>query len=715
MPPAQRRKRLSNSERELLPAKGLGSAIARQRRKAQKELEASANSRRYREINGARVAIENAKKRARAIDPAVMYAKAVMASVADAQTAVLRSYGLRLPVTTSVDFYNSNVVAYTDFDSVFVKYPFRMFAQRDDSEGVLRTIATLKGVFQHEFGHCRFTTPMPNLVDIAYPEMERSTRDHFLQTHLKSWNLLEDQRMENLVVDDVPRIANYFMPMVFDIVLQHSDSNPAAPWLFTAGRRYIDPAIRRAARQQFVTQHGDDNADKWLDIVNAYLSADNGADMVSAVIDATEFLNEIMVNLPQNPGGGNGHGQYQRRDEKNEDSEKRISETSSDDDESDDDESDDEDSDDGQGGGSAESDDDADDAGQGGDGESDDDGEGDEAGSGGSDTDNDGTGDGDDSNRKGDKGNTEGESEQDAKSNDSKSVTTNSGQTDPTFSDLADEMQRQADEALNRAMNDFDVRDMAKDAAARSEVAGIPDAPWSGSPLPDDLVLQCESQASFIAQSLNDFLTTSQPAWVSHTESGVLDALAYRTKAVGALDYHRSLHGDVNAGLNVHVSMLADVSASMGDKAMRDLSVAMYSMARACRMVGIGSTFTLWSEADSTYRIWRTGEEQPLLWPNVSGTDPHMALDDLANHNPEGAEHHLVVVFTDGAWAGDFPGLQNWSTPNRHFVLVVHSPYAVYGNTDNRGADEAFTIRDITDMPAKFGVALKDILSRKSL
>lgn len=729
MIPAQKRRRRSDAEKALDPAKGLGSAIARQRRKVQKDLDARQEARRQREVNGARIAIENAKNRAVAANPHLLFSKAIMASVSDAQTAVLRSYGLRMPVTAEVNpWHQSNVTAYTDFSSVYVSYPFHMFSQREDVEGVLRTIATLKGVFQHEFGHIRFTTPWPDVVSNAYPQsVDMKSRPDL---H-RAWNLLEDQRMENLVVREVPRIGNYFLPMVVDIVLQHADKDKSTPWLFTAGRRYIDPAIRNAARKQFAALHDDDKAAEWLSIVNSYIAASTSVDMVQAVLDADVFLRSIAVELPPNPGGGNGHqtGTGRKRkdydEDEREETERRIRESSSDEDE---DESNDDESDDESDGAGDSSDEDGEDNGD----DEDGDGDGDDADGGGNSDEDDADNSSDDidgdpsrSDNEDEYGNgdsdnadeNEGRSDERPENDGSRSVNTDSGNTDPSFDDLLDEMRRQAEDARSAAVNDHDIKDMANDAASRAEVPGVPDAPWSGVPLPDDLVTAAESQASAIAQSLNDFLTTSQPAWVSHTESGILDALAYRTKSVGALDYHRSLMGDANSGLDVHVSMLADVSASMTTDAMEALSVSMYAMARACQSVGIGATFTLWSEAHSTYRIWRNGIVEPVRWPKVGGTDPHMALDDLVHHNPEDASHHLVVIFTDGQWAGDFPGIQQWATPNQHSLLVVYNPYVYHHDflTDSRGADEAITIGNISEMPDKFGVALKDLLSRKSL
>jgi hypothetical protein len=237
----------------------------------------------------------------------------------------------------------------------------------------------------------------------------------------------------------------------------------------------------------------------------------------------------------------------------------------------------------------------------------------------------------------------------------------------------------------------------------------LSDATFSCPDMPADSIVRAERTSVGMEQALSDFVTASQPVWLSHQERGIIDPIAFRTKSVGDRDYHRAMSGEAASGLDLHVSMLCDVSVSMQGSPMLALSEALYATALACQRLNVGATFSLWSDASSNCRIWSDGNVTPSHWETLGGTDPTLALDDVHDHNPEGATNHLVLVFTDGDWgSADQYNLQNWSAPGRHIVLVRYGArYAPH-----YGADDVVDISDIDQLPMELTRAIQRILSQ---
>ena len=240
---------------------------------------------------------------------------------------------------------------------------------------------------------------------------------------------------------------------------------------------------------------------------------------------------------------------------------------------------------------------------------------------------------------------------------------------------------------------------------------GMPEAPQTGKPMTAEQEAAALRISVGMEQALNDFVTASQPAWVNRQETGVIDPLAYRTKDIGDLDYRRRLEGDYNTGVDLHLSMLCDVSGSMGGKEIEQLSIAMYATAVACNRIGIGTTFLLWSNEGNEGRVWVNGEPTPTVWYADGGTNPTRALNDLEFHNPEEASNHLVLVFTDGAWDVGSNPLSNWAEPGRYIVLsrLVEQVFA-YDDYLFK-ADAYASVTDVSQLPDKLTSAIHSVLS----
>lgn len=691
------------------PKRGLGSAVTRKRRLQAEQLQDEIDKRIASEKEAARQEIARLSQRGKAEskDDVTRWFNGVMRAVTGDQVAFMRSLSLGHPVTTSLGKL-PNVRAYTDFTRVVMQWPVDMIPDRFNRKAVNGTVVTMKGILQHEIGHIRFTTPLPEVMKNAKRRTQHP--DHMLH---QCWNMLEDQRMETLVVEAVPRIKNYFGPMVAEVVMRHANdpANPAGSeqaWLLLAGRKYLpQPVLDRtaAAFDMFAASAGVANgADEWDRLVNNYKAASTHQQIMDATEEALDFVVKLAATMPDTVddhgqmGGENGEadpkdsarGQKRKPGQKGEGEgggglldrfKKDKSEKA-------------------KGKGQGEGDEDAD--AQSGKGKGkpskvhgDEDGEGDgEHGEGG---------------------------DQPMNALPYKPGQSDTGhaikETDP--SDIEEMLGEMAEQMQTEAAKDNDVVDAIRNANTEADRQGLPSYDEGHeTEMPADMVAAAMFTATGMEKALNSFVTQAAPMWHNRREEGIIDALAYRTKGVGDRDFRRQLDGHGNTELNVHVSMLCDVSGSMGgwygqsgSKApIVALSEALFATATACDKLGIGATYTLWSSPRQAYRVWADGNPTPTLWPTMGGTDPTDALDDLDSHNPEEAENHLVVIFTDGEWSHTFPSLQRWAKPGRYMVLVRYGSYDGQMQKD-MGADEHININDVALLPEELTKALVKVLS----
>lgn len=711
----------------LKPKRGLGSAVTRQRRKVVDTIDKERKYRAEQQRNDARNALHLAKRfdedrEERALN---MWRQAFVASIANQQTAVLRSYGMTHPVRAKLHhrYYHPNRYdpdsklidsAYTDFEQVVLNISPPGIPEQSDYANVIDTIASLRGVFQHEFGHLRYTTPFPHLISEFRDSPNSAGYLHHVTDPSKlkwAWNALEDQRMESLCVRSVPRLATYFTSMILKVIL--NEDNPQLSWLLLAGRTYLPDDVRYYSRDAFASRA---LADEWYDIVKSYKTATTSTDMVLAVIRASQFM-EANQLAQQDTGSSHrdaqpsfvpdpdniSSGGEELQDEQ--DSLESFTPGTN-----------------GQSGDKNES----------GDVESD---------SSGNDTDNDGDDTDTDSGTASD-GDGDGDSldndkpEDTPQSGSSNADSTNDNDTPhtahvpsvmeeghaPTPTQSAESgdgnfkhsVEQQLEQALNELRNDRDVHDAARQINHDFSHSHIPTLSTSDMPmLRDEHQQTAVMLSSGIENALSDYVTASQPHWVDRVDHGIISPLAFRTKDVGSYDYRRDRIGDCVDGLDLHVSFLSDVSVSMEGGPMTALSIAMYAMVNACQRLGIGTTCTLWSSSNETYRIWDDEQPTPVLMGALGGTDPTSALDDLATHNPEDAGQHLVFIFTDGEW-GYMPRLSDtYGDINRRIVVVRYSSWYENGvELDTTYySDALINISDITKMPEVLQDCIADILS----
>lgn len=690
------------------PKRGLGSAVTRQRRRVAEQVRASADARHQAEKAAARAEIARALAASKNEfqNKFDRFGDSLLSSVVYHQTAVMRSMGFRQNVNAAVTPH-ANIVAYTDFKSVTIQWPRTLLPKVDSRrEEILNTICKMKGLVRHEHGHLQYTTPFPTILanvvqrNESRPAAQQRTKH---ELHM-AWNCLEDQRMERLSVQSIPRLKNYFIPLVGDVIMGvgkfAGDVNAVQTfesWLLVAGRDFMPDDLRTMSYDMFNT-YGQQFAnmanasDRWFDIVQRYIAASDHQSIYDIALEAADFVHELHINLPQM-----------------DDHSKQGNDDSNSPADSSDGLSDDKNPGKGKGQGKSKGDD----------------GDGDEDGAGkGKGKSKDGSKSKDklppgaqvrdDYNDRGladhsydpNKAPDVDSMDEDDEWQDAQSNAGNGGHTF-TPEQLLDKVRDTVTEALSTARNDHDVQEMIQDAFSLTDKTGLKEYEGSGVLMPDKMLSDSLVIAGGIEQALQSFVTQSAPMWHNRVNKGVIDALAYRTKEIGSQAFHRHLEDLGNTGLDVHVSILADVSYSMQGY-MGDLSKFMYAAGIACRNLGIGATFTLWSSGSENYRIWGRGIS-PEVFPAMGGTDPTEALDDLTSHNPEDAAHHLVLIFTDGAWASNFPTLQRWGADNRTLLFIRFGAGAASGL--QMGADRAVAINNLMELPEQLTLSLIDVLS----
>lgn len=708
-------------EKALKPRRGLGQAATRHRRKLITTIERERTTRESERRDKAMSAIREASRYVEQdkIKERVHWANSLLSTITNQQTAVLRSRGMKHPVIYDLDIRNiwwaslkeaeyeegEPIVrsAYTDFEKVHASFTVSAIPDMYKTTELIDTIASIRGVFQHEFGHLLHTTPFPVLLEqyetgredmdgkLYLHEMAHSIGVDNYQSFQYAWNVLEDQRMESLTVLEVPRLKLYFTSMVLSVIATEDSIDNA--WILCAGRKYLPKDIRYYAKKEFRPDKPE-LADTWLGIVNTYKTATTPNQMVDAVVEAMKFLHNENVGKVSETRHVMSYARTSDYEPVDRDKLEKQGQTLSGEGEPMD--------------GYEPPIDDSPETGK----SEDQQNQGSDAkgkGSGG--------------------GNARGTGDDETKSTSSSSDTNNRVSMPSVTVDVTPDTNKRGhdkssgdgtlkhavDQTLNEIMSDIradvDNLNVLQEATISSSTRSIPVLEDESMPRLDDHHVQTAlTMCGRIQDALSDYVTASDPHWVDRVDHGVINPLAFRTKEVGSNEYRRDRVGEATDGLNIHVSFLSDVSMSMEGPPMTALSIAMYAMGEACVRLGVGATYTLWSSDNETYRIWEDGIPKPQLMGAMGGTDPTAALDDLANHNPEDAKHHLVFIFTDGDWGRSRP-LSDWSVPGRKLVVVRYTPWQYESTYDQYGGDALINITKVEDMPSALHRVMSEMLT----
>jgi hypothetical protein len=649
---------------------------------------------------------------------------------------------VRMNVTTG-----TTMSAWTDFESIHVRYRHL--------DNIKLLAAVIRGLCYHEGGHCRFSISFPDLRDMVpvgtfpYPTDDNGNINWMrLQ---KSWNALEDQRMETAVTSDAPVKASYLTPMMMTELLETPD-RAIGNWPLLIWRRYLPRKLRVAARKGFVKRHGEALALDFEEVVDSYVRATDAVTMMSAVVENADLLDRAGINL-KDDDTHRRHRTKRSRDENGnpvtpEIPDIPIAPEYEDEDEDDEpgdfpmptDEGDDESTD--EGGEDEDEDEDgtptpSDDAS-----DEEDDDEGEAEGDEGDNEDDEVEGDSDVPGGSNDtpapvvEDENETTIHQDGGDHSDKADDAEDGDADGGDAQDEDELtQEDLDEAKAEAEAERD-----SDSALDDDVEAYHDAmqdrtsdlaPYVGGLSADtEATWDAEALASEIERSFQEATMDRQPAWVEGQHRGVINVARYevaRQSPDSDDDFYRAYVEDDQPGFNLAVSILLDYSSSMSAYT-KELAQVGYASKLACQRLGIPCTVTLWdTEATVLYDATEQAEGLPMV--NTAGaTDPSYALADLENQRFD-KDRHLVLIMTDGDWQGEWGNRQgSWgggpvrkeadratlAYHNTDGTVMIGFGYSTYqGSADlyrdnllGYGCPEAFGITDLMEIPERLREAM---------
>jgi hypothetical protein len=627
------------------------------RRKERAEVERNAQQYREKQAVGMRAWQSEAQK----LDPETLrrlaaerYGDNLLAQIRQRLHAAVRVDNQLRPHNPPVDLRQGQVTetgmgvfAYTDFRTITIKVDGERIPPVADTNGTRDFVFAVKGLFHHEAGHIIHSWPLWDM----WREADQSFKDRCAQNDVHgyepmqhAWNIIEDQRMESARVRDFPAVQGYFEHTMGTFLLNNRDEQwwEFSAWALLAGREYLNPDIRKVAELKFKA-----DAAEWLRLVREYKAATTHDELLDALLDAYLFLKDNQ----QEQSGGEGLDQHDGNGQATNGAGKAAASATK-------------------------------------------------------------PGDGSEGAGKGDKPE-KGEGEGDGEGDPSDEKSDSKPDSDPDFIDagLGEGGEHFTDKQLEDAIRQLttkklsqDEQQMVRDAVDASQAVGLPEYTGQVEEMDGAAVSQALSLQHGIVRALETYVTRATPHWVLNSEEGYLDPCAYRTRDVGELNYHVGMEGDQGQVLDLHVSVLADVSYSMASH-MKQLSVMMLGMKLAVDELGIPANFTLWSSGDENYRIFGDGPDE-VIYPALGGTDPTDALDDAVLANEEERPNHLFLVFTDGEWYG-VNSVAKWRKgPEQQFVIVKFGQ----GPRQIHGADAIIDLPSLSAFPDTLRDALDNML-----
>lgn len=524
-----------------------------------------------------------------------------------------------------------------------------------DDEAMRRLVTAMKGANYHEVGHILWTMPFDRMVAHSTLPYARTAKTQM------AWNILEDGRIERMLVAQYPIMADYFRRMyhtfVSNVTEQLKQRNQAnvnvqhekrmvvgRAFAWSWGRRYLGRKYREAARQAAQDLNIYSDVDQMAEIIDEFLTVVFPRDAERATELCVRF-GELMWPQNEQPEDSDCMTGTPQRGQKvgdPDEEDQQEAQAAADEQEAE------QESSEPDGGGSDADDDESDaetDSAAGG--EADDESEDDEFGD----------GDGDDGDWKFDQDDESPEPQQ-------KPRQQSAGKTKTVDEALDDLAEQSTDEIAGSDSAEFntdvdktanDIRSLVKSGGWQNRESEVVK---SGTDVP------CQSVETIVAQHtrrvLRELKDLARPGYQHNMDTGRLN--------VGAVMDSRGAHFEVfdqwrpgrEQDTTAEVVLLIDKSSSMtmrGDY----LSVACraaWSIKRAMDTLGILCTVMAFSEANDHSMVYnRNSKANPVQYKRVAvagGTDPVSALEEatLILHASK-ARHKMCVLVTDGEFNFD--------------------------------------------------------------
>jgi hypothetical protein len=605
---------------------------------------------------------------ARKVRDSVIHATSKLASV------VAASMDVRVPIRVRS---TSTTHGVTDFKSINISVNPSAYDLNDYTQ-VMRLLKFTKGVLYHEVGHCKFSVPLADLISSA--GIDKDTVSSIPAAKIaKAWNLMEDQRMECAMVRYSPIMMNYFTV----IILDHVVSKPEMSWPFVAGRTYLDKALLDKFRFLSSSYCNGVLYEPTLvrdtsRVISTYKRATTPKAMYDAIIEMVDILERWQKAGSTIPDGVDDHTNVFNKSSNDEEATKdKISSSATEQDDKDE---------------NYEDEPQQDGVSQNGDEQ----GEDESASGGDTGFDKDQPTDGSGHSSAGDE---KRDGQQDSPVDDDTYIPGNGASTHEesgkTLREIVDEVR---DEVMSTTLEDE--RDAKEFLSIVNEEQGRSITHTSAVTTMD--ASQLEDAADIcnnMLRVLEPLATQVEPSWRFRQETGILDPVSYLTREPGDTDFWVDLDDDGQQGYDVAVSVILDVSYSMGSACYNLGSVAL-GIRRACDELTIPCTVSVFD--DESNLLWSADEEPTEVFAHANGgTCPINALLDLDNQMM-GKSRHLVVILTDGIWPDDIKDLSMFSRPGRYIIGVGYdsfNPNGIRNALEGLNPNEAFGIRNVRELP----------------
>jgi len=164
-----------------------------------------------------------------------------------------------------------------------------------------KTIISLNGINYHEVAHLLWTPR-------AGSEVVKQLSDKKL---ISAWNILEDQRIETLLVERFPSTKISLTSSSLTYIVSNA-TEEILPTLFPliTGRKYLPLDIRQLIADKFINKFGASLANKISDIINEYrfLILSSKSDGKRAVELVEQFADLLNLKSDDDNGYNNGNG-----------------------------------------------------------------------------------------------------------------------------------------------------------------------------------------------------------------------------------------------------------------------------------------------------------------------------------------------------------------------------------------------------------------------
>lgn len=676
-------------QRQLLRklARSAGKQIARQSEVVQERAQTEARqmqqlieTQRYRDTHGLNINVNNKTRN--------------LAEAIRSVTSVVRaSFGLDQPVVYRyhTDDINGRILtAKTNLKEILLD--INVSRLYDDSEaGIKKSVALLKGATYHEVAHCLWTKDWKTY---KFPE------GFDLWEYFSAWNLLEDGRIETLLIEKSPVIRNYLLPLLYEVVLakhggRWSNVVEGAPFLIV--RSYLPKGIQRTVLRACAEQYRDMTilADMHR-VSTAYQQADGWDDQIPFVVEFHELMNKWNAGFDRNDGSSgvpdpHGDHTYTENDGSDNTSEpvyQPVSKPRDSDWDRDEiistptppspDQPKDDKSDDTQGEQDKQSDKADSEEPQ---------SENDQPGAPGNSGDTQAERD----------GSTDSQSQSPTSTPAQGRAGTGEGGSKPdTSTPVRDEIEQAFGDAINESVTTNELNEVVNQYHKALQ-RGLQKVTENTDRIVNPAMIATANNITLgMINALDTIVVTPDPSWKYHMDDGaILDLESFVNRDLGDDSYWVDKDGTGERGHDLSVSLLLDCSASMGCW-FTELGIAGYAIRKACDHFDIPCTTVLFG-SDSEL-LWDADDEPELIqMPNLGGTSIGRALLDVPNHR-HGKGRHLVVIFTDGEW-GDVDSVRPFFMNGETCLLVG---FGLGLNTlRQRGADVAVSIGQLLDLPTE--------------